>query len=43
MWTCGRGPNAGAAAAEAAKIEGVRKVLHADGASLAKWPSRWKL
>ncbi len=30
------GQNAGAAAAEAAKIEGVRKVLHADGASLAK-------
>jgi len=30
------GHNAGAVAAEAAKIEGVRKVLHADGASLAK-------
>ena len=30
------GSNAGAAAAEAAKIEGVRKVLHADGATLAK-------
>ncbi|MBL8531146.1 MAG: electron transfer flavoprotein subunit alpha/FixB family protein [Hyphomonadaceae bacterium] len=30
------GSNAGAAAAEAAKIEGVRKVLHADAAALAK-------
>jgi electron transfer flavoprotein alpha subunit len=30
------GQNASAAAAEAAKIEGVRKVLHADGATLAK-------
>jgi electron transfer flavoprotein alpha subunit len=30
------GSNAGAAAAAAAKIEGVRKVLHADGATLAK-------
>jgi electron transfer flavoprotein alpha subunit len=30
------GENAGAAAAEAAKVEGVRKVLHADGATLAK-------
>ena len=30
------GSNAGAAAAEVAKIEGVRKVLHADGATLAK-------
>lgn len=30
------GHNAGGVAAEAAKIEGVRKVLHADGASLAK-------
>ncbi len=30
------GENAGDVAAEAAKIEGVRKVLHADGASLAK-------
>ncbi len=30
------GQNAGAAAAAAAKIEGVRKVLHADGATLAK-------
>ncbi|MEZ5960432.1 MAG: electron transfer flavoprotein subunit alpha/FixB family protein [Hyphomonadaceae bacterium] len=30
------GSNAGAAAAAAAKIDGVRKVLHADGATLAK-------
>ncbi len=30
------GSNAGGAAAAAAKIEGVRKVLHADGATLAK-------
>ena len=30
------GQNAGAAAAEAAKIDGVRKVLHADAAPLAK-------
>ncbi len=30
------GANAGPAAAAAAKIEGVRKVLHADGATLAK-------
>lgn len=30
------GQNAGPAAAEAAKIDGVRKVLHADGATLAK-------
>ncbi len=30
------GENAGAVAQEAAKIEGVRKVLHADGATLAK-------
>jgi electron transfer flavoprotein alpha subunit len=30
------GLNAGAAAAQAAKIDGVRKVLHADGATLAK-------
>ena len=30
------GSNAGAAAAAAAKIDGVRKVLHADGATLGK-------
>jgi electron transfer flavoprotein alpha subunit len=30
------GSNAGAAAAAAAKIDGVRKVVHADGATLAK-------